>query len=992
MQEAILRLTSFWLDQGCHLSQPFNTEVGAGTLNPATFLRVLGPEPWRTVYVEPSVRPDDSRYGDNPNRLQTHTQLQVILKPDPGDPQERYLASLAAIGIDTTVHDVRFVEDNWESPALGAWGLGWEVWLDGMEITQFTYFQQAGGLALDPVSVEITYGLERILMAVQGVTDFKAIAYSADLSYGELVGQAELEMSTFYLDSADVAATRELFDAHEASAQRLIAERLPIPAHYDVLKCSHLFNVLDARGAVGTTERARAFRRMRTMAHDIAELWTERRKELGHPLGVATPSLAPSRPTEPADYPDGPSTLVVELGYEELPPDQVDAYAAQFATLLTEALAEHRIEAGAVTTVASPRRVIATVADVADRQPDRVVRARGPKVEAAFDSEGNATKAGQGFSRKQGIDPSELERETEGEVTYVVVHRDEPGRRTGDVLAEVLPGLVTRITPRRAMRWSAGPSFTASRALRWVVALLGDAVVPFSVADVTSGRRTRVLRNAETPEVDVAAADELLATLRVNDIEPDGQTRRQAILAGTEELVAAVSGAIDLDADGAVLDEVTNLVENPQALLGSFEEEFLRLPAEVLTTVMKKHQRYFPVRANDGSLLPRFVTVANGPVDDDAVRIGNEAVLRARYADAAFFFDRDRERSLESFRPELDKLTFEAKAGSMLDRSDRIEALAIRLGAELGLHGDDAATLARAAHLAKADLATALVVELSSLAGQMGRIYAHTSGEHGAVAEAIFEGALPRYAGDALPTSRPGAVLAVADRADALVALFAAGAKPTGSNDPYALRRAATGLVQVIIAHQFPIDLDQLFAMTADGLGDVAIEAGPDVLADLRDFVDTRFEVRLVDDGHAIDLVRAVRLRFATPADAHATLLELEARIADPSFPALAQAYRRTARIATDTVAAPVDEGLLTDDAEVALWQAFERAEAGLAEATLAQFADRFAPLVPPVDRFFDEVLVMADDPAVKANRLALLARIRDTGAPLLDWEQVRER
>ncbi|MGI8754848.1 MAG: glycine--tRNA ligase subunit beta, partial [Acidimicrobiales bacterium] len=917
MQEAILRLTSFWLGQGCHLSQPFNTEVGAGTLNPATFLRVLGPEPWHTVYVEPSVRPDDSRYGDNPHRLQTHTQLQVILKPDPGDPQERYLESLAAIGIDTRVHDVRFVEDNWESPALGAWGLGWEVWLDGMEITQFTYFQQAGGLALDPVSVEITYGLERILMAVQGVSDFKDIAYSADLSYGELVGQAELEMSTYYLDAADVDATRALFDAHEASAQRLIAERLPIAAHYDVLKCSHLFNVLDARGAVGTTERARAFRRMRTMAHAIAELWVDRREELGHPLGVVLPQAAPPLPASVARLPAEAATLALELGYEELPPDQVDAYAAQFATLVTDALDEHRIEHGPVTTAASPRRVIVLVTDVTPRQPDRVVRARGPKLEAAFDPDGNPTKAGQGFSRKHGVDPSALERETDGDVTYVVVHRDEPGRPTGDVLAESLAKAIEAITPRRAMRWSAGPAHSASRALRWVVALLGDAVVAFSVADVTSGRRTRVLRNAEEPEVDVSSADVLIATLRANDIEPEGAVRRQGILDRTDDLVREVSGTIDLDADGTVLDEVTNLVENPQPLLGAFEEQFLRLPPEVLTTVMKKHQRYFPVRSADGALLPRFVTVANGPVDVDASRIGNEAVLRARYADAAFFFDRDREQPLEAYRPGLAQLTFEEKAGTMLDRSDRIEALAVHLGTELGLDHDEAATLARAAHLAKADLATTLVVELSSLAGQMGRIYARTSGEPEAVAEAIFEGALPRYAGDALPTSRPGAVLAIADRADALVALFAAGAKPTGSNDPYALRRAATGLVLVIAHHHLPLSLDDVFAAAATGLAGTAIEAGPEVVADLREFVDTRFEVRLVDEGHPVDLVRSVAPSFATPTRAQVTLAELEARIANPTFLALTQAYRRTARISAGVAAGEVDRALLTDDAEV---------------------------------------------------------------------------
>ncbi|HEU5471891.1 MAG TPA: glycine--tRNA ligase subunit alpha, partial [Actinophytocola sp.] len=236
MQEALLALTRYWTQRGAILAQPFNTEVGAGTLNPATVLRVLGPEPWRVAYVEPSVRPDDARYGENPNRLQTHTQFQVILKPDPGDPQELYLSSLAALGIDIRAHDVRFVEDNWASPALGAWGLGWEVWLDGLEISQYTYLQQAGGLNLDPVSVEITYGIERIIMALQGVTHFKDIEYARGVSYGEVFGQAEYEMSRYYLDDADVATNRQLLELYAAEAQRLIDAGLPVPAYTYVLK------------------------------------------------------------------------------------------------------------------------------------------------------------------------------------------------------------------------------------------------------------------------------------------------------------------------------------------------------------------------------------------------------------------------------------------------------------------------------------------------------------------------------------------------------------------------------------------------------------------------------------------------------------------------------------------------------------------------------------------------------------------------------------
>jgi glycyl-tRNA synthetase len=270
-QDALARLERYWNEQGCLVWMPHNVEVGAGTMNPATFLRVLGPEPWNVAYVEPSIRPDDARYGENPNRVGRHHQLQVILKPDPGNPQELYLASLATLGIDLTRHDVRFVEDNWESPALGAWGLGWEVWLDGLEITQFTYFQQAGSLELEPVSVELTYGLDRILMALQGVGHFTELRWSSEVTLGDMLYDYEVETSRYYFEAADIPRLRELFGVYEAEAEATLDAGLVTVSHDYVLKCSHVFNVLDARGAVGVTERAQLFGRMRRLSARIAE-------------------------------------------------------------------------------------------------------------------------------------------------------------------------------------------------------------------------------------------------------------------------------------------------------------------------------------------------------------------------------------------------------------------------------------------------------------------------------------------------------------------------------------------------------------------------------------------------------------------------------------------------------------------------------------------------------------------------------------------------
>ena len=280
----ILKLQEFWADYGCVIQQPYDIEVGAGTMNPATFLRVLGPEPWKVAYVEPSRRPTDGRYGENPNRLQHYYQFQVIIKPSPDDIQEVYLESLKALGIDPLKHDIRFVEDDWESPTLGAWGLGWEVWLDGMEITQFTYFQQAGGIDLDPISVEITYGTERIAMYIQGIDNVFELKWVDNVTYGDVHHQGEVEFSKFNFEEADVEMHFKLFDMYEKEGLRLIEKGLVLPAYDFCLKCSHTFNILDARGAISVKERTSYIARVRKLARLCAEAYIKQREEMGYPL------------------------------------------------------------------------------------------------------------------------------------------------------------------------------------------------------------------------------------------------------------------------------------------------------------------------------------------------------------------------------------------------------------------------------------------------------------------------------------------------------------------------------------------------------------------------------------------------------------------------------------------------------------------------------------------------------------------------------------
>jgi glycyl-tRNA synthetase len=989
MQDALARLTAYWKDQGCLTVQPMNTEVGAGTLNPATFLRVLGPEPWRVVYVEPSVRPDDSRYGENPNRLQTHTQLQVILKPDPGHPQELYLGSLEALGIDVAAHDVRFVEDNWASPALGAWGLGWEVWLDGLEITQFTYFQQAGGLNLDPVSVEITYGIERIIMALQGKTHFKQIEYAPGISYGEVFGQGEYEMSRYYLDDADVAANRKLLEIYAAEAQRLIVAGLPVPAHTYVLKCSQAFNVLDARGAVSTADRAAEFARMRRLAGDVARLWVARREEQDHPLGqvqALPPAEAPQAPAERS----GDRMLVFEIGTEELPPAEARAARDHVERALTERLGATRLAHGPVRVFATPRRLIAVVASVAAREPDHVRVVKGPKVAVAYTPEGAPTKALEGFLRGQGASPDDADRREVNGALHVVLDKHESGGTAAEVLTAVLGKVVLGLRSSKNMRWN-DPQISFSRPIRWLLALWGDDVVPVAVSTLAAGRSTRVLRTAGQPVVEIASAETFLPALADGGIVVDPGERTRLIVTGAQEYARARSGHVDLDGEAALIDQITFLVEAPTPLMGGFDESYLTLPDAVLTTVMRKHQRYLPVHDDEtGALLPLFVTVANGPVDVDRVRAGNEAVLRARYEDAAFFYRADRQTPLPEMRERLTRLTFTDKLGSMADRAARIAELATGLAGSLGLGSP---TLDRAAELVKFDLGSQLVTEMTSLAGVLARDYARNGGETPAVADALFEAELPRNTGDRLPASIPGALLSLADRLDLVAGLAATVGLPTGSSDPFALRRAVLGLLAVHRAHPELSALD-----LGDGLAAAAakqpVTVSPDVPAAAGEFLAKRLEQVLVEEGHPVDRVRAVLPHHARPSVADTLLAQLDTLMGRKDFLRVAEAIQRARRIVPEGATAGYDPAHLAEPAELALHSAVSAAAGELAghhgQPDLLRFTEVAGQLVDPLAEFFDNVFVMTEDPRLRAARLGLLTTVRDLGAGLIDWDRLR--
>ena len=999
MQEVIMRLHEYWAAQGCLIWTPYSEKVGAGTMNPATVLRVLGPEPWNVAYVEPSFRADDGRYAENPNRMQMHNQYQVILKPDPGNPQELYLGSLAAIGLDPTRHDIRFVEDNWESPALGAWGLGWEVWLDGQEITQFTYFQQAGGIALEPVSVEITYGLDRIVMYLQNKRAVWEVQVDSAHSYASIYRTPEIEHCIYNFELADVDRLKTLFDIYKAEAAACITRGLAVPAHDFVLRQSHTFNLLDARGAIGVTERAAFFAAMRNQARAIAELYVKQREQeefpwQADPANTTTPS-APADPV-PADPPSigEPQDFLLELGSEELPPQDVVDGIAQIESKLAALLAAYRLSYTGLRVTGTTRRLVAHVSGLAPRQQDELVEKRGPALDRAVDSQGQPTKAAEGFARGQGLEVKDLEARD----GYLYAVKTLAGQPTLAVLPNLCRELLDGLRWGKAMRWNAS-GIAYPRPLRWIVALYGAQVVPFTWAQVTAGSVSRGPRFADaaaklpagqftTFTVDRAA--DYFRAVEAQGVIVDRAQRRARI----QELVAATAAQVHgaTPNDPALLEEVTDLVEAPQALLGRFDDRYLELPMPVLIGVMKKHQRYFPVLA-DGKLLPYFVTVANATnlAHPDVVIAGNQGVILARYADAAFFYRQDTGRSLESFTPRLGTLTFHAKLGSMLDKATRLEALAPQIGALLGADEADLATARRAAALSKSDLVTSMVVEMTSLQGIMGEIYARASGETPAVAQAIREHYLPRTAGDANPASRAGLILSLADKLDSLAGLFAVGAIPTGSADPFGLRRAALGLVSNLQAAQ------QSFSVRA-GLEAAAarqpVPVSADSLAETAAFITRRLQGVLLESGFSHDVVEAVlAARGDNPVAAHVACAALQAMTAATDWPPTFTAYARCARI-TRTLDAPLPlrAADYQEAVEHELHHAYLAAAAAIAAAAepAQVLAAELHKLTPAINAYFDKVLVNADDATVRAARLALVQQIAALPAAVADLSKLQ--
>ena len=672
-------------------------------------------------------------------------------------------------------------------------------------------------------------------------------------------------------------------------------------------------------------------------------------------------------------------TLAFEIGTEELPAFDLHAATLKLGGLMEEALSGARISFEEVSVFTTPRRLITIVSGLPESTEESVEEFRGPSVKIAFDDEGDPTKAALGFARGKGVDASALERRDENGTEYVWAVKRTPAQATADLLPAILTGLITAIPWPKTQRWGSRHE-QFSRPVRWLLALLDDEVVPVEFAGLASGRTTRGHRFLAPGPLEVANAADLIGILRGAKVVPSEEEREASIRAQVAEIEKKTGLVAELPAK--TMEEVVNLTEFPTVMVGAFDELFLAVPKEITVDAMLMHQRYFPLFNADGTLSNKFLITSNGdPAFEANIVDGNQRVVAARLYDAKFFYDEDLRRPLEDYVERLDTVVFQEQLGTVRAKTARVEKLAEHLSADAALCAQDAADAARAAHLCKADLVTGAVVEFTSVQGIMGSYYAAAAGETDQVAHAIADHYRPRFAGDELPASTVGKVVAMADKLDTICGLFAVDQGPTGSSDPFALRRAALGII-AILEDGLPVSLMGAIDRALDSYESEGLSFDrAAVRAAVIEFFVTRTRVMLRDSGCESDAIDAVLAAgVAEPAEILRRVRSLEdARNNAPdTFNDLATAYARANNLRDASLGTEVDEGLI-NEVEHALFCAVVQAEGRVARALEADdyqaALSELAGLRKPVDMFFERIMVMDEDQKLRENRLRLLNR-----------------
>ena len=681
--------------------------------------------------------------------------------------------------------------------------------------------------------------------------------------------------------------------------------------------------------------------------------------------------------------------LLLEIGVEELPSRFGQTTLDQIENNLSKLLKEERINFDNIEKYATPRRLTFVIKNLADKATDLEEEVKGPAKKIAVDDDGNFTKPALGFMKSKGLDPENVYFKQLGNAEYLFGTIKQEGKHTSEVLKTIVPEAIKNVTFPKAMRWG-GKNMRFARPIRWMVALLNNEILDIDLEGIKSSNITRGHRFLGEKEFEVNSVEEYFEKLDKNFVILDQHKRKEMIRKQAVEVAKSLGGEVELDED--LLEEITFLVEYPTAFYGEFDEEYVKLPKEVVTTPMKEHQRYFPV-LKDGKLLPNFIAVRNGDSNRiDLVKAGNEKVLRARLADALFFYHEDTKKPLESFVDKLQTVVFQAKLGTVYDKTLRIEKLSQVILNELNMTESKENTL-RAAKLCKADLVTNMVFEFTELQGIMGRDYAQVSGENEEVCQGIFEHYLPRFAGDILPETNTGIALSIADKLDSIAGFFAIGIKPSGSQDPYALRRQALGILSILLDRKLSVNLNNLINAALDNYSNLEFNK-EEVASQIVEFFVERVKNLFKDLGIRYDVIDAVlNNNLDDISDIHTRALELNRWLQKDELVEMLTAFNRVSTLAEKATTDIVKEDLLKEDAEIKLYNGFKEiksnVESLLLDKKYNEALDAFATLRPLVDNLFDNVMVMDKDEAIKENRLGLLKQIYSTMLTICDLSKI---
>ena len=681
--------------------------------------------------------------------------------------------------------------------------------------------------------------------------------------------------------------------------------------------------------------------------------------------------------------------LLLEIGVEELPSRFGQTTLDQIENNLSKLLKEERVNFDNIDKYATPRRLTFVIKNLADKASDLEEEVKGPAKKIAVDEEGNFTKPALGFMKSKGLDPENVYFKQVGNAEYLFGTIKQSGKETAEILKNIIPTAIKNVTFPKAMRWG-GKNLRFARPIRWMVALLNDNVLDVNLEGIKASNVTKGHRFLGEREFEVNSVEDYFEKLEKNYIILDQHKRKSMIKEQAIEVANSLGGEVELDDD--LLEEITFLVEYPTAFYGEFEEDYVKLPKEVVTTPMKEHQRYFPV-SKDGKLLPYFIAVRNGDSHRiDIVKAGNEKVLKARLADALFFYKEDTKKPLESFVDKLQTVVFQAKLGTVYDKSLRIDKLSQTILNELNM-SESAKNTQRAAKLCKADLVTNMVFEFTELQGIMGRDYAKVGGENEEVCQAIFEHYLPRYAGDILPETNAGIALSIADKLDSIAGFFAIGIKPSGSQDPYALRRQALGILSILLDKKLSVNLNNLINAALDNYSNLEFNK-EEVASQIVEFFVERVKNLFKDLGIRYDVIDAVlNNNLNDISDIHTRALELNRWLQKDELVEMLTAFNRVSTLAQKATIDIVKEELLKEDAEIKLYNGFKEiklnVESLLVDKKYNEALDAFATLRPLVDNLFDNVMVMDKDESVKENRLGLLKQIYSTMLTICDLSKI---